>query len=860
MTAPSKITAFQNLLRYVVLGDFSANKGRYVLTVLGIALGIGIFVAVETAHVTIQESFSRPRGYVPGMPDLHVAAGEFGFDEGILTRVQSHPAVRKAQPMLAVPVTVLSRGTEIPLLIYGADFIGGADPRNGYRLELGPGARYLDLILDPEAVLLHAGFAREHGLNAGDRVQARFLDRILEFRVLGVIHSPAYVGGGNRYGVLDIAWAQQRFDKIGLLDRIDVYLWPGSDLYAVERELNEALPGFLSAYTLETSGTGMMDLVSSFQLNITALSLISLLVGMFLIYNTIFISYIRKRRQIGILRSLGVTRAGIFWIFSAESLVYGFAGGLAGIGFGYVLSFLTVDTLATTVNTLYAPVETRGIVFSPRVMTLGLLMGLIASFLSSMIPAMEAARTSQAETLRAGMYEVRFRERHPRLLAAGLALLGLSVVLAFPGPVWGMPLFGYGAIMALMLGMTLVTPSVIGPLSGILYRGLRRFLGAEGFLAHGSIRRNLGRSSVILCAIMVSLGMMVSFVFMIHSFRNSLADLIDQVVRFQFYLTDRYRVERGVPSPLPAECANRIRSLPGVSRVEGYTLLEQAYRGGGFMLMSADMDTYRRYDQIRFLSGSKDEIYARARAGGILISEALSSHHDLKPGDFMEFETPGGSARFRVDGVFYNYQFERGMAYLDREVFERYYPPDRLTGIYVYVDDPAREAGVREALEARVAGPFGAVIITRDELKSYIMDAFEQTFAITYALQVMAIVVAVLAIVNTLSAAILERQREIAILRAIGAFRAQVRKTVILEAGMVGAMGCVLGVLLGFLISMVLIFVVNKQAFGWSIQFHIPLAALVQGTLLVFATTVLAGVFPAARAARANLTEAFRYE
>ena len=856
----TRLTTFKNLLRFVILGDFSANKLKYILTIMGIALGIGIFVAVETAHDTIKQSFQQTRGYVPGRPDLQVSAGEFGFDEEIIRRIEAHPMVARTHPLLIVPATLKVGDREIPFQIYGADLLEANDSKGSYALVLEEGAHYSDLLTDPESLILNEAFALENGWTLGMKIRVQSQDRIADFVLRGLMRSPPHVTGGNRYGVVDIAWAQLLFGRLGRLDRLDVTLRRDVDRLEAERELNRVLPPHITAFSPETSGMNMTGLVSSFQLNITALSLISLLVGMFLIYNTIFISYIRKRRQIGILRALGVTRKGIFWIFTTESLFYGTVGGFLGVWLGYALSYFTVDSMATTVNMLYTQVDASQVRLSPRIMIMGMVMGIVAAFLSSLVPAMEAARTSQAETLKMGSYEIRFGKTHRKLFVPGLLLLVISVVLAFQKPVWGIPLFGYTATMTIMFGMALITPFLAAPLSKLIHGILSRFLGAEGFLAQKNLLRNLGRSSVILCAIMVSLGMTVSFIFMIHSFRTSLADLIDQVVRFQFYVADRHRIERGTPVLLPKRLAGEIAAIEGVSAVEGYSLVNQPFEDRSIVLMSADLNTYRKYDQIRFVEGDAAGIYENAVRGGILISEALATRHGLRAGDTMELNTPSGPAKFHVEGVFYNYQFDRGMAYLHRSLYERYYPPDELTGIYVYVDDPGAAAQVRERLENDLADRYGLVIVLQQKLKQYIMDAFDQTFAITYALQLIAIVVAVLAIVNTFSAAILERQREIGIMRCMGFFRSQIRKMVLIEAGVIGGIGCLFGLLNGLMLALVLIYVINKQSFGWSIQFHAPLGSLAWATLLVFATTLLAGVFPAGRAARTNLTEAFRYE
>ncbi len=860
MPIKRRITAFLHMLRYVVLGDLSANRVKYVLTILGIALGIAIFVAVETANLTINESLGRMKGYRASSADLFISARDFGFDEKLLTIVDRHPEVKSALPLVVVPASIETASGEIPIQVYGTDLIAGLSRYETRRMLKRFQGSFIDIVTDPESIILSASFAEEYGISTGQRVIIRSSDRTQSFVVKALAEVDRRQASGENYALLDIALVQWKFERLGLLDRIDITLKPGADPYRVEAQLRASMPPYVDVFSKEAGGAEMTGLVSSFQMNVTILSLISLLVGMFLVYNTVFISYIRKRRQIGILRALGVTRGGIFWIFSAESLFYGTLGGFVGIWLGYLLSYFTVDSMSTTVNMLYAKIEPARIHFSTSVMSFGMFMGIAASFVSSLIPAMEAARVSQAESLARGSFEVRFSFVHRKLLYPGIGLLALAYLLSLRGPVVGIPVFGYLATMCVMFGMALLTAPVAAKANQLIRGLVRGWFGAEGFLAHRNLGRNLGRSSVILCAIMVSLGMSVSFMFMIHSFRSSLENLINQVIKFDFVVADRHSLERGLLAHLPKRITHEIEGIPDVGVVEGYSMIDQPFRKTGIVLMSVGLDTYQRYDQIRFLSGDKAQIYDKARSGEILISEALSTKHDLEVGDSMELRTPAGTVRFPVAGIFYNYQFERGMAYLDRSVYERYYPPDRLTGVHVYVKDHGNPDQVFSALEDRIAGPFGAVIVPRDELKRYIMEAFDQTFAITYALQLIAIVVAVLAVVNTFSAAIMERRREIGILRCIGLFRSQVRKMILVEAGIVGGVGCLLGVITGTLLALILIFVINKQSFGWSIHFHVPLVSILLGTLAVFITTLLAGVIPAARAASTDLGEAFRHE
>jgi putative ABC transport system permease protein len=285
------------------------------------------------------------------------------------------------------------------------------------------------------------------------------------------------------------------------------------------------------------------------------------------------------------------------------------------------------------------------------------------------------------------------------------------------------------------------------------------------------------------------------------------------------------------------------------------------YQGQPALIASVDGEVFRDMKVIRFTRGNPQTILRQFAAGqAILVTESFSLRHQVKTGDRIKLNTPQGEKEFLISGVFYDYSSDWGMVLLEKKIFQSLWNDETLHSAGIYLKEGVSQETFKEIIRERYSKPYRLFVVSHRELRNEVLKIFDQTFAITYALEFIAIIVAIFGIINSLNALIIERQRDIGIIRAVGAFRRQVEKTTLIEAGMIGFFSHILGLLCGFLLSILLIYVINKQSFGWTIQFSIPLRSLLESWLVVMFTSIGAGFIPARRAAKMNMVESLRME
>jgi putative ABC transport system permease protein len=429
-------------------------------------------------------------------------------------------------------------------------------------------------------------------------------------------------------------------------------------------------------------------------------------------------------------------------------------------------------------------------------------------------------------------------------------------------PVGGRPVFGYGAALCLLLATALLCPVALL----LLHRGLRGALRGSrlltGRLAAGNLGRALRRNAVTVGAMAVALAMLVSVSTMIQSFRRTVEVWIEQTIRADLYVARASRLVKGTDTRLAGGLVEQVRRIPGVAATDGFRGLRvEDGRGGQFLLGAGDFQVMAQRGRLLFREGDSAAILRQARqSDSLIVSETFAERYGLHVGDAVSLRPPGKIIQLRVAGIYYDYTTEGGVALMDRGLFQRLWHDPWVTSIIIYLESGAGAARVRQAILGMLPGRDDLVVLSNRDLRTRILEIFDQTFAITYALRIIALVVAALGILNALLASVLERTQEIGILRSVGVTRGGVLRTILWEAGCMGSLANVLGALVGIALSLVLICVINKQAFGWSIQFTFPARLVAEYALLTLATTLAAGVYPAWRASRISVAEAVRYE
>ena len=853
------LIALLHLLKTITFSHLRLNKMRTSLSLIGIILGVSVFVSVQIAIHTSIESFNASVDHVSGKANLQITSFGRGFSEQVYLRVKKVPGVTAATPVIQF-ISKIDEPIGEPLYLLGIDIFSDQQFRN-YQFH-DPTEEDLQFLKDPKAIAITKKLASRHGLKKGDVLPLIFGSKRVTLTITHLLkmEGPAKSLEGN-FGLMDIASAQEALEKIGLIDRIDLIVEKSSGLDGVEKELKKVMPPGTEIRKPETRSSQIEKMVSAFHLNLTALSLISLVVGMFLIYNAISISVIQRRREIGMLRALGVTRSQILGLFLCEAGLIGGFGSLIGLGVGIGLAKVMLFFVSRTITALYIIVKTEHLVISPFILAGGFGIGLAASIFSAIGPAREASRIAPREALSLGTLETKVKIRLTHFSLIGIVLLLLSLLFALQKPIQQKPIFGFLSALLIVIGMAFMIPSIIILLNRLLAAFIHRLFGVEGKLASRYIQDSMARTVITIAALMTALSMLISISIMILSFRKTVDLWVEQSINGDAFIFPGSYSLTGYSALLPLEVSRDLPSLPGVKAVDSFRALEVEYRDQPALIAAVNGQVFLHLKTIRFTKGNSRQILQSFASGqSILVTESFSLRHQVNPGDRIRLNTPAGEQNFLVSGVFYDYSTDWGMILIEKKLFQSLWNDETLHSAGIYLEEGVSLEAFKNFFREKYSKSYQVFVISHRELRNEILNIFDQTFAITYSLEFIAIFVAFLGIINSLNALIIERQRDIGILRAIGGFQRQVQKTVLIEAGMIGFFSHLLGLIAGFLLSLLLIHVINKQSFGWTIQFSIPLWSLIQFWVMVMVTSTLAGFIPARRAAKMNVVDTLRME
>jgi putative ABC transport system permease protein len=413
----------------------------------------------------------------------------------------------------------------------------------------------------------------------------------------------------------------------------------------------------------------------------------------------------------------------------------------------------------------------------------------------------------------------------------------------------------------LIASSALAIPAVVFVTTSLTSNFLRRIMGVEAMLASRSLAGSLRRTSVLVGALSTAIAMMTSVGIMVGSFRQTVIQWMDSELPADLYLRPAGNPAADQHPTIAPDLVDRIARVPGVTGVSRFRAYEIEYQGLPVTLASADGGVMNHREPSGFMSGRPaGEVIQELKANdAALVSEPFTYKHHVKAGDSVELPLAGKLVRFRIIDVFYDYGNERGYILLDRDTMLRYLPDPAPSNLAVYVG-PGRDLETVRAAIQQVAANSNVLIFSNRDIRREAIRIFDQTFAITYALEAVAVLVAVMGIAGALMSIVIDRRREFGLLRILGATTAQIRKLILVEAGLIGILSNITGLALGILLSLILIFVINKQSFGWTIQFHWPVSVLISALSFVYVATVLAGIYPSRVAQRLNPIEVVHEE
>ncbi len=816
------------LLRSLILRPLRRDLSRTLLTILSVALGVAVVVAIDLAGDAATGSFRSSMETLAGKTDLEITANG-GVDEHWIGVLAALPVDARFSPVIETQATIAGVGS---VTFYGLDLLNLAAESNGA----------------PRLIVSQA-LARTLHVADGSSLTLDLTGHPLRCEVAQVV-----AAGQSEFVAMDIADVQQALGRYGQLDRIDVAAASGQDPAALEAAVTHALP---PSYLVTRPGARNEEnqrMLRAFRWNLRVLSYISLVVGAFLIYNTVSISVVRRRAEIGILRAAGASRSLVLWLFLGEALLLGLAGGAVGVALGRLLAGGAVRLIAGTVNALYTTSRPAPVALTWMETGIAMITGALVALFSAFAPAREAVAVPPTEAMSRGSREHRARLRWKRGLAWSVGFAAAAWAASTAAPLNGYPVGGYvAALLAVAAAATATPATVLAVNRATRPRAARR---VEGLLAARSLESSLARTSVVVAALATAIAMMASVGIMVDSFRQTVTLWLDVQLRADLYLRAAGPAGAGSNPPLPAALGAILRATLGVAAVDLFHALDLHFRGQRATLGSGDLDVVRRYGRLHFLPGQDRDAILRSLARGdgpdrAIVSEPFANLHRLHAGDRIAIPIGTHLVTLTIAGVYYEYSSSQGYVVVDNATLLRYLPDQPATNAAVYLAPGADAEAVRRQLQLRTAG-MGVAVADNRELRRAAIEVFDRTFAITWALEAVALVVAMLGAANSLLALVLDRRREIGLLRYMGASAAQIRGMILTEAGILGLLAAILGLALGFALSLLLIFVVNRQSFGWTIQFHPPGALLAAALAAVWFVTLLAAIYPARVAAALN--------
>jgi putative ABC transport system permease protein len=850
------------IFRWHVLRYLRRHPLLGLLNILSVALGVSVYLATQIANHSANRAFAATVDLVAGKAELQISAPGGHLPETVLPQVASAPGVSAATPIVRGLVTLPDFPGEY-LEVLGIDVFTNVpfrtfDPTNFDTSELDL-QRWLG---DPNSIAVSEEFVRRHKLKAGDKVRGRVGVTDYELTIGFLIRREDSFD--PHFAAMDIGWAQELFGRRGELSIIQLKLAKPHEREATISALRGILPKDARVAAPAQRTEEVEKMLGGFELNLTAMSLVSLLVGMFLIYNTVSASVVRRHHEIGILRSLGVTRNEIRALFLSEAVVLGAIGSLLGLIGGLLLAQVLVGTVAETISSLYVLVHVREATLQPWTFALAWIIGLGSVVASAWFPAQAAAKEDPVEALHGGVRLERSVRPSQAWLICGVLSIFLAASFSFlalsTGPRW----LSFGAAFLVLTGFSFLVPRVMLLLSrglGKLLRHLRphrRKARIETELAAANLSRALLRNSVTVAALALAVAMTVGVSVMVFSFRKTVEAWINDTLIADLFITPASNEVAGADSFVPPSALQFLAGHPAVETIDTFREMGLPM-GDKRVTVAVIRGSERRHFQ--FLRGNSGALMRRFHDEPcVFVSESFARRNRLRENDAIELTAPDGIRPFSVAAIFYDYTRDQGIVYMSAKNFVNFWHDDRFNSVAVYLkkDRGAEEVSTAFRAEFSRDGQFG--IYSNQSLRRRIFEIFDQTFAVTYVLLAIAVFVAITGIFLSLTILITERQRELAILRAIGASAGQIRKLLLSETAMLGALAAVVGMVSGICLSIVLTGVINRAFFGWTIHLAFPWRSLSLTPVWILAAAVLAGVVPAWRASRMILAENLRNE
>lgn len=833
----------------------TGHAWQTLLMILGIALGVAVIVAVDIANASAVRAFSLSTEAIAGKATHQITGGVNGLREEVYSDLKRKGMDVAMAPVVGAFVSSPQLG-ERPLQLFGVDpFVDGQ-----FRNYLNPATTvnpqaYLSIFTVPGAVMISAENSARYGLKLGDEISLD-IDGVVKTAIIsGILEVQDDLSRRTLEGMIlaDISTVQELTNRQGWLDWVDVILPEG------EAVLEEALPAGAALQPVSSRQGALEQMTAAFRANLSALSMLALIVGLFLIYNSITFSVVQRRKLFGILRCLGVTRGEVFRLVVWEAVGIGLIGSLVGIGLGVLMGRNTVLLVSQTINDLYFTTTVQDVSLPLISLLKGGLIGVAATVLAAGFPAFEAASIPPNTALTRSILESKSRLVVILLAGAGLAAILLGVIVFQLSASSMLP--GFIGTALVVVGFAMLAAISMIAIMNLLEPILPRMFGFLGLMAPRNVIKNLSRTAVAVAALMVAIAVTIGINLMVDSFRSTVDLWLRQTLQSDVYLTAPSFVSSSSQTPIDPQVVEKVNTWPGVARVDVLRTIHLE-TSSGYIILSATSNPEIGVERM-YVSRSLavEDIWPAMQQGGLLISETLARNLDLTgEGKMLKLPTPNGEVEMPVLGIYNDYSSSEGGIMMALNVYQDLWRDSTITAIGLRLQPGYQADQITQDLEERLGVTQKLIIRANQELRADVMDVFDRTFTITASLRILATVVAFIGILSTLLLIQLEKQREIGILRALGLTGGQLWRLTMLETGLMGLSAGLLAMPTGYVVTLILIYVINLRSFGWTIQLFLEPRVFVQSLGLAVLAALLAGIYPALRLSRMVTSEAVRYE
>jgi putative ABC transport system permease protein len=848
------------LLRLISWPYLRKHALRSLLTVVGIVLGVAVFVAMHTANQAVFFGFERTVDRIAGAAQLQVSAGEAGFPEEVLERVQAVPEVQ-----IAVPVIEAAAATGLPgqgnILILGVDMTGDRGLRD-YDLESGDEAVIDDplvFLAQPDSIIVTKEFADRNHLSVGNLLPLSTMVGDKAFKVRGIMRSGGLTSAfGGNLAVMDIYAAEQVFGRGRRFDRIDLKVKEGVPVDRARAALQQALGVGFDVDSPSARGQQLESTLAVYAITMNLSSVFALFIGMFIIYNSFSIAVTQRRSEIGVLRALGAPRRQIRDLFLVESAISGLLGSVAGIAVGIAMARAMVGSISSMLEGIYGVAERADEVSAdPRLLGTALAAGVLTSMLAAWLPARSAARVDPVQALQKGRYQVLTagESRARRVAAAILTAAALACL-------WiGTSLWFYAGYVLTIFAALLLVPAASLWFARTLRPLLKWIRPVEGSLAADSLIQSPRRTSGAVAALMLSLAQVIGLGGVGRESYNSIVDWLDTALNPDLFISGSQNLSDRT-FRFPKSLGDEIAAVPGVSEVQSVRSFRVPVKGTPTLLVVIEMASFEKRGHRAMVAEDSRGMYKLTEAGqGVIVSDNFARLQRMEIGDRVDLATPAGRITLPIVGIITDWSDQQGSIFLDRALYERQWGDDTANVFRVYAAPGTDPRVVRQRILERI-GPSQPrmLVLTNKEVRDWVLKLTGQWLQLTYSQVFIAVLVAVLGIVNTLTVSIIDRKRELGVLRAVGGFRRQIRQTVWMEAVAIGVVGLVLGLLFGAVNLYFLLQITSRDLSGMSLPYRFPVSIALMLFPTILAAALLSALWPAESAVRTSLVEALEYE